>query len=212
MNKTIGDTHIAGSLTPDDWTKFRATLTPGGDPTVWKKAFDDYFHTRLSLRYLSPIKVLQDNGTFQGEGFSIAAIQCSLVEFLESTVQGTSYRFLRKGDPPLGTYEYSSSSDVFVSFLLNRTPFKNDFKDENTARDFYVGVRCGLLHEARTKNGWTIWAKDPASHTIDAGNKVIYRDNFQAGLLSFVEWYKGELPSHTKLQEAFIRKFDSLCV
>ena len=83
MNKT-GDTQIAGSLTPDDWKKFRATLTPGGATDLWKKAFDDYFHTHLSLRYLGPIKVLQDNGTFQGEGFSIAAIQCSIVEFLES--------------------------------------------------------------------------------------------------------------------------------
>jgi len=212
LNRTIGDTQIAGSLTPDDWKRFRATLTPGGDPDLWKKAFDDYFHIRLSLRYLGPIKVLQENGTFQGEGFSIAAIQCSIVEFLESTVQGKCYRFVRKGDPPLGTYEYSSSSDVFVSFLLNRTPFKNDFKDEKTARDFYEGVRCGLLHEARTKNGWTIWAKDSAGQTIDANQKIVYRDNFQAGLQAFVEWYKCELPSNSALQEAFIRKFDSLCV
>jgi hypothetical protein len=211
MNKTIGDTQIAGSLTPEDWKKSSATLTPGGDPGGWKKAFGDYFLTRLSLRYLGPIKVLQDNGTFEGEGFSIAAIQCSIIEFLESTVQGTSYRFRPPGAPSVGPNEYSSSSDIFVSFLLNRTPFKNDFKNENTARDFYVGVRCGLLHEARTKNGWTIWAKDTASRTIDAGNKIVYRDNFQDALLAFVEWYKGALPTDRALQEAFIRKFDSLC-
>lgn len=212
MNRTIGDTQIAGSLTPHDWNKFRASLRPGGDPAVWKKAFDDYFHTRLSLRYLGPIKVLQDNGTFQGEGFSIAAIQCSIVEFLESTVQGKSYRFRPRGAPPVGPDEYSSSSDIFVSFLLNRTPFNDDFKDENTARDFYEGVRCGLLHEARTKNGWTIWAKHSSCQTIDANQKIVYRDNFQSGLLKFVEWYKGELQSDGKLQEAFIRKFSSLCV
>jgi hypothetical protein len=99
MNKTIGDTHIAGSLTTDDWKAFKPTLA-ANDKAQWEKAFVDYFHTRLHLRYLDPIKVLQDNGTFQGEGFSIAAIQCSIVEFLESTVQGKSYRFLRKGDGP----------------------------------------------------------------------------------------------------------------
>src|SRR5580692_5039394 len=102
MNKTIGDVHIAGSLTTDDWRNFRSALVPGGAPAAWSKAFDDYFHARLSLRYLAPIKVLQNNGTFQGEGFSIAAIQCSIVEFLESTIQGKSYRFPRKGDPALG--------------------------------------------------------------------------------------------------------------
>jgi hypothetical protein len=87
-------------------------------------------------------------------------MQWRIVEFLESTIQGKSYRFLRREAPPLGPYEYSSSSDIFVSFLVNRTPFSSDFKTEDTARDFYEGVRCGLLHEARTKNGWTVWAKD----------------------------------------------------
>ena len=58
----------------------------------------------------------------------------------------------------MGTYEYSSSSDIFISFLTNRMPFKDEF-NKDQARDFYISVRCGLLHEARTKNGWTIWAK-----------------------------------------------------
>ena len=112
----------------------------------------------------------------------------------------------------MGPNEYSSSSDIFVSFLLNRTPFDKDFKDERTARDFYEGVRCGLLHEARTKKGWAIWAKDSAARTIDPTNKIVYRDNFQDALLAFVDWFKGALPTDRKLQEAFIRKFDSLCV
>jgi hypothetical protein len=211
MNKTIGDIHIAGSLTTEDWKAFKPTLG-ANDKKQWEKAFADYFHTRLHLRYLDPIKVLQDNDTFQGEGFSIAAIQCSIVEFLESTVQGTSYRFVRKGDSALGLHEYSSSSDIFISFLLHRTPFDKDFKDDKIARDFYVGVRCGLLHEARTKDGWTIWAKHSSGQTIDAAQKIVYRDNFQAGLLAFVEWYRGKLPSDKGLQDAFVRKFDSLCV
>ena len=112
----------------------------------------------------------------------------------------------------MGPHEYSSSSDIFVSFLLNRTPFDNDFKDEQTARDFYEGLRCGLLHEARTKNGWTIWAKDSAPRTIDASSKIVYRDNFQHALLAFVDWFKGALLVDRALQDAFLRKFDSLCV
>jgi hypothetical protein len=211
MKKAVGDVHIAGSLTIDDWKAFRAKLAPGADPKLWQDAFTDYFHTRLRLRYLEPIKVLQDNGTFLGEGFSIAAIQCSIVEFLESTVQGKTYRFVRKGDPGLGHYEYSSSSDMFMSLLTKRDPFKAEFT-ETIARDFYEGVRCGLLHEARTKNGWTIWAKSAANSVIDANRKIVYRDNFQAALLAFVDWYRGAIAGDRALQEAFIRKFDSLCI
>src|SRR5216684_7980263 len=136
--KTIGDIYIAGSKTIDDWNAFKPTLAPGGDPAVWETAFAEYFHGRLSARYLDPIKVLQDNGTFQGEGFSIAAIQCSLIEFLEATVQGKSYRLLVKGAPALGASEYCRSGEMFESFLLKRTPFNSEFNDA-TAHDFYEG-------------------------------------------------------------------------
>lgn len=204
-----GDTHIAGWKTAVDWRAFRQSLVVGGTPVQWQKAFDEYFRTRLDLRYLNPINVLQQNGTFQGEGFSIMAIQCTLIEFLESTLQGITYRYLRKGET-LGLHEYSSSSELFVSFLAKRNPFAKDF-DEMIARDFYAGVRCGLLHEARTKNGWKIWAKGQAGAAIDRDRRIVYRDNFHACLQELVAWYGSALISDAALQEAFIRKFDSLC-
>jgi hypothetical protein len=211
--KAPDDVFIAGRRTIKDWKAFQPTLILGGDTKPWEKAAKDYFEARLVSRYLTPIKTLQQSGSQRGEGFSIVAVQCSLIEFLESTVQGTSYRYVPpKGVPPLGQYEYSNSGEIFVSFLVNRPPFKNDFTTQDVARDFYEGVRCGLLHEARTKNGWMILAKNSGSQTIDANQKIIYRDNFQTALLAFVEWYKGALPSDRALQEAFIRKFDSLCL
>lgn len=210
--KALGDTsvYIAGSKTVDDWKTFRATLTPGGTAEPWQEAFNDFFHARLLLRYLNPIELLQEYGTFRGEGFSIVAIHCTLIEFLESTVQGRIYRYRRPGDPPLGPHEYSNSGELFVSFLSGRQPFAKDF-DNVLARDFYENVRCGLLHEARTKRGWTIWARSAVANVVSSAPKIVYRDNFHAALLEFIEWYKGALPSDRVLQEAFIRKFDSLC-
>lgn len=210
VTKGPGDVYIADHKTIDDWKAFRATLVPGSNPARWQEAFDSYFHTRLSLRYLEPIKVLQENGSLRGEGFSIVAIQCSLIEFLESTVQGISYRYRPRGAPLPRPHEYSSSSAVFVSFLTKRRPFAKDF-DGPTARDFYEGVRCGLLHEARTKAGWTIHATASGKAVIDGQQKIVYRNNFQAALLSFVTWYKGALLADSALQDAFIRKFNSLC-
>jgi len=200
---------IAGWKTAGDWRALRAVLVIGGSPDLWRQAFADFYQTRLQLRYFNPIKVLQDHGTFQGEGFSILAIQCTLVEFLESTIQGIKYRHLRRGET-LGPYEYSSSRDVFVSFLVKREPFSKEF-DDPLALDFYAGVRCGLLHEARTKGGWRVWARGPDGAVIDRDRRIVYRDNFQVALEAFIESYGTALVADTALQEAFVRKFDDLC-
>jgi hypothetical protein len=206
-----GDFFIAGKKKVSHWRAFEATLTPGQDPDLWQRAFKEYFHARLSHRYLKPIEALQKIGSKSGEGFSIVAIQCSLIEFLESTLKGISYRHHRKGDPPLRQYEYSESGRIFESFLVQRTPFDREFTPQ-LAHDFYVSVRCGVLHEARTKNGWTIQAKSKTGQVIDANLHTLYRDDFQASLLAFVEWYEKALPSDPALQEAFVRKFNDLCV
>jgi len=204
----IQDYYIAGRKTPADWKVLRVRLLDG-EAEAWHEAFTDFFETRLNLRYLHPIKVLQDNGTFQGEGFSIVAIQCSLIEFLESTSQGTNYRYLRRGET-LAPFEYTSSQDVFVAFLRNRTPFSATFNDES-AKDFYISVRCGLLHEARTKNGWRIWAKGPIGAVSTVAERIVYRDNIQEALLEYIKSYGERLMHEPDLQQAFIRKFDSLC-
>ena len=203
------ETFIAGSKTEGDWLAFRERLVPSASTSLWEVAFDDYFRPRLALRYLDPIKILQDNGTYQGEGFSIAAIQCTLIEFLESTAQGLTYRFQRNGEK-LGPFEYSSSKRIFIAFLCTRKPFSGTF-DETSALDFYEGVRCGLLHEAQTKNGWKVWAKSFDNAIANVKERVVYRDGFQNGLLEYVESYKYDLLSNSAIQSAFVRKFDSLC-
>jgi hypothetical protein len=208
--RTAGDVYIARDRTVNDWAALRNKLLASSDPIYWLNAYEDYLHARLSLRYLEPIKVLRDNGNFQGEGFSIVAIHCTLIEFLESTAEGLNYRYRHRGDPPLGRYEYSDSSNLFVRFLTTRTPFASEF-DQPLARDFYKNVRCGLLHEARTKAGWIIWGRSPNGALVSRTDKIIYRDDFHDGLLKFVAWYKEALIAQIVLQAAFIRKFDSLC-
>lgn len=200
--------YIAGRKRVSDWQAISKSLA-GSGKQVWRGVFNDYFRQRLELRYLHPIRLLQEHSTFQGEGFSIVAIQCSLIEFLESTTQGINYRFLRRGET-LAQYEYASSKNIFVEFLSRRLPFSKSFS-EQAAFDFYQNVRCGLLHEARTKNGWRIWAEDANRVVADVTRKVVYRDNFQQALLDYIEAYGEALVSSAVLQEAFIRKFDSLC-
>jgi len=208
MNKDNNEYYIAGNKTPADWIAFRERLINERTKDLWREAFEEYFIKRLELRYLHPIKILQDNGTFAGEGFSIMAILCSLIEFLESTYQGKIYKYIRKGQL-LGANEYSSSKEMFISFLKNRKPFISTF-DENLAKEFYENIRCGLLHEASTKGGWRIWATNNNGLLINKDSKIVYRNNFEIAIREYTEGYGRELQDSPERQEAFIIKFNDL--
>ena len=206
------NTKIAGWKTVADWNNLRVKLADFTDIDAWTSAYQDYFLTRLQHRYLNPIESIKDDGNYTGEGFSIMALICSLVEFLESTYQGKNYRHRERGDPPLGAFEYDKSSDIFVSFLSLRAPFKKDFK-ASSAKDFYRFVRCALLHEARTKGKWTIWGTTSTHILFETTTTeiVVYRDNFLKATNDFIENYKNELLNSNDRKEAFIRKYDNLC-
>jgi len=200
---------IAGSKTPEDWYLLKQRLIENSCEETWKEALNDYFLKRLNLRYLNTIKVLQKHDTFSGEGFSILAILCTLIEFLESTVEGLKYRYSNRNEK-LGHFEYSNSKKLFEKFLCNRKPFRKEF-NLALAEEFYKNIRCGLLHEAQTKNHWRVQAKNKEGKIIDKDQKIVYRDNFMEAINLFIKLYSVELKSNKKFQEAFIRKFDSLC-
>ncbi|UXT50165.1 hypothetical protein FY136_13300 [Agrobacterium tumefaciens] len=178
-------TYIAGKLTAKDWQKFRAILVIGGDQEPWARAFEDFLRQRLHLRYLKPIELLQKPGTWDGEGFSIVSIQCALIEFLAALRKGTNYRFLKNGET-LDKHEYSKSGALFREFLSTVKPFDAWFTDA-IAGEFYTSVRCALLHEACTKNGWIIWKS--GREPLSGSRKIVYRDALQQAILDYVETY-----------------------
>ena len=211
--KLPNDTRIAGAKTVAHWTEMRGRLTGGSDPAAWADAFDHFFKGRLESRYFEPIRAIDNLRQDSGEGFAIVVLHCSLIEFLAATLEGKIYRLPpKKGEPLLDCRtEYSSSRKMFVRFLENYEPFKNMVSKQGTAEDFYGSVRCGLLHEARTKGRWKIRVCESATQAIDADGKVVYRNKMQAAFDQFVDWYGQQLPMDAQLQQAFIRKFDSLC-
>lgn len=203
------DTQIAGYRTAQDWCDFRDefNLSANPSPEIWVRAFDEYFHPRLETRYLQPIEAIKNICKAEGEGFSMMAILCTLVEFLESTVQGRNYAFGEKETDLV----YPKSDLIFISFLEKRPPFSGKFND-GLAKDFYIKIRCGLLHEAKTKGGWRILEESQDQSTIiDRDEKIVYRNDFQLAIKQFIAWYRNELQAKQKFQEAFIRKFDHLC-
>jgi hypothetical protein len=210
--KLADDTRIAGEKTVADWTAMRGRLNGDSDRSAWTDAFTDFFETRLMSRYFEPIKAIAALEKDAGEGFAIIALHCSLIEFLAATLKGVTYRYQQKGDSPLDKEtEYSNSGDIFVEFLESNEPFKGMFSRKGTAKEFYSSVRNGLLHDARTKGRWRIRVCESANQAIDVNDKVVYRNKMQAAFDQFVDWYRQRLRTDAKLQQAFIRKFDSLC-
>ena len=197
---------IAGQNTNHDWQNLKKNILSNPSEENWIKAYEEFLMERLYTRYIHPLTILRENGENKGEGFSIVSIQCALIEFLASFRFGLNYKFIRRGES-LGEFEYNKSKQIFVEFLTTAPLFANIFSDK-LALDFYENIRCALLHEAMTKNGWRIWAS--GEEPIDPDSKIVYRDNLQLLIEGYLQWYKTELIASDRIQHAFIRKFDRI--
>lgn len=230
MNKSNNiskNVYIAGSKTTSDWVEFREELKCITNEkkqiaTFWNRAFDEFLMKRLDTRYIGPIqKIIGDPANVDspsglGEGFTIITIQCALIEFLASLRIGKNY-IHKTNDSDIGKFEYTSSASLFIDFLSSKEPFKNCITSRTKGSKIYSNIRCALMHEARTTNLWRIHKSTSKSDQSDSeffadfDKKIIYRDNLQRCIVTYLEKYKSELPKEVELQNAFIRKFNHLC-
>jgi len=201
--------NISGEKTSTDWTELRKKLrTNINDQKSWEEAYQFFSH-RLETRYFKPIEAIRADDSYQGEGFAITTILCSLIEFLEATYEGEVYRFVNNKNE-LNPHEYNESKSKFTSFLTTKSPFKDYFKDENLAKCFYKNVRCGLLHEASTKKNWLIRVDQEHLYTFEDDRHIINRDIFYSSVKEYLAHYKEELFKSIERKEAFIRKMNNI--
>jgi hypothetical protein len=209
MGQRIADkTRTSGEYSRADWIALRKMIIGDFDNhTLWDLAFQDYFVHRINSRFLNPIKIVEKHTPTQkrGEGFTITAVMCILIEYFQAYREGCIYT---PGEP--GLYEYKSSKKLFKDFLTTNDPFKFEFSDSKAAR-FYDDVRCGLLHEATTKGNATIMAKGGSSIlTTSESEFIVHRDVLLKQLERYLEMYKGEFKSDNQLKINFFRKVDEL--
>jgi hypothetical protein len=112
----------------------------------------NFIRSRFTERYITPLRCDKE----LKHGFCTMAICCLMIETLESFWQGL--------DNSSGRTER-----VFKSFFDRSN---NLIAFSGYEKDFYENVRCGILHQAETKNGWLIYRKgslfDPETKTINA--------------------------------------------
>ncbi len=208
------------------WTKLRAELNGSYDyDDNWLAAIN-LFTARLKDKFFDPIQKIVDAKKFKGEGFAILAVQCALIEFLAAFRSGRIFNHNAGKNSP--QYEYRGSAKLYVDFLHTANTFENVFytSDANgnktldqpfDANLFYSQVRCGLLHEARTKGKWTVNVKKNSRKekvfvVQDGQKKRIYRTVLNYRLKDYLNSYCEELKqsNNQELRRLFARKLDDL--
>lgn len=205
---------IAGKHTAKQWMALKKRLQSKPNQRLWDSAFRRFYRMRIDTRYLHPIASIQRDDTESGEGFAIAALFCSLIEFLESCERGDNFHFIGRTKDKRQPNEYNEhqASSYFKDFLKTRKPF-DTLIPSALVDSFYQDVRCGLLHEARTKGGWFISTAASGGALISkkGGQITLFRNRLIPALEAYFVEYRKRLLSDSSTQQAFIRKFDHLC-
>lgn len=188
------------------------------------------FKTRIENFYFNPIDKVKHSNDLKGEGFTILTIQCALIEMFASFKHGKIHKYNKRPTDP--SFYYKNSDECFIPFLHSEKIFENHFYkieiDEKiidqpfSAGEFYNKVRCGLMHEARTKGEWIINAKkeyngDESIYiSVDSTrNKIIIdRTILNKYLKKYFQNYLSELKQDNEngnnLRRLFARKIDHL--
>jgi hypothetical protein len=146
------------------------TLLSQGDENAKGRLIDIIYH-RLNRRYLLPMSHIPL--TYKS-GFLMMASACLLIEALQSFREGREY-----------TKERGAGEACFRKFFTEIDGFQ-PFAPH--AHDFYVNVRCGILHQAETYQGWGI-RRDKGGPLFDPKSKVINANSFLNALSRSLEQY-----------------------
>jgi len=203
---------IACNKSIKDWNDLESKLRSDmSNVELWEKAFS-FFEGRMMSRYFNPMQSIKANDTRTGEGFSMVAILCSMIEMLESFYQGKAYRKPTTEHPLDDATEYYRSQPLFENFLIKREPFKSQFSRKCLAVEFYENVRCAILHEAATRKGWCVRTDTEALITEKEGGIIVLnRDIFIEYIKTYIKEYKKELFRDSDLKTKFIQKMNFIC-
>jgi hypothetical protein len=220
---------ISGDFSNYDWIELRhntetiRALTQTDVevlPARWKKVIE-VFENRMQTRFLNPIEKIKEKNYRYGEGFSITLIAVVLMEAMAAFQFGKSYV---EGKPQkkknlVSPSEYTSSAGLYKDLFNNSEPLKRNTNSEVRNR-FYGYIRCGLVHEARTKGPELIVSNTsernhkPEKYYYKYGDLYIFnRDIFIDRLKEHFKNYLNQLnqPKEIQLRKNLAFKIDEIC-
>ena len=188
------------------------------------------FESRIKNFYFNPIAKVKEPKDLNGEGFTILTIQCALIEMFAAFKYGRIHNYKKRGNKP--KYLYRFADECFEPFLHSEPIFENHFhKFESglriddqpySAKTFYNEVRCGLMHEARTKGQWIVKAKrnykgdetifitpDTTENTIIV-DRTILQIQLEKYFSSYLNMLLQDTDEGCQARRLFARKLDHL--
>jgi hypothetical protein len=180
-----------------------------------KNSLVQFLRERHHERFFQPIRNLKSApDTMQGYGFAMMALCSLLVETIQSYRDGLPTTYGRDLTRLQNLLRIPAAYRLPATLRINgKKTFRRFFRKYNDHFDglsgvrFYKNIRNGLLHQAQTKAGWTLWKQGP--RVWDPKQKRIFRDNFAEGLEASFESYLNELrmrPWNSKLWTNAARK------
>lgn len=190
--------YIAPEIHSDEWLKLK--LDAPGSPD-WNRAVE-IFNVRIQSRYFEPVKLLLKDDEKRRPierryGFSIIAIDCLLIETLQSFRDGL-------------TDTKNKSRKMFVKFLTEREGFREHFTDSKQAEKFFYDFRCGILHQAEIMGPSLLWSVGLLKGEKTDGTPYVNRTKLHELLKEELKRYSEELKDQTnsELREKFRTKMD----
>lgn len=174
-----GETKLSSSTTV---SRYQA-LVKAGD----RAALASFVIERFEERYFRPVIDSKSK-----HGFAVMAIACLIIETLESFYQG---REDTKGE----------SKKMFRDFFDRHSELGAFGQCDGW---FFTDIRCGILHQAETRNGWKIIRRGPL---LESKTKVINAAALLKQLQVAVRRYAKEIQSDEKLWKNFCKKVDAIC-
>lgn len=192
-----------------------------GDLCAWikdKKKHKDrlakFIFARLYRRYIKPFEF--NNSVYKKDyknGFTIMANCCLLIEAFASFREKAFKDTNGKSEKCFGWFflsnnkyiEFSKNGLTIDAYLSN-----GKISNKGIPRDFYRNVRCGILHNGETRNGWKIIRRNSL---YDENKKTINAVEFMKGLKESLQNHEKDLKAakiDSEIWDAFISRTEFL--
>jgi hypothetical protein len=184
--KNINDFLLTSDVTVGDYKKWSSDKDDNAKIKIIR-----LIHHRFSNRYVYHLRNIDS-------GFLKMAVSCLMIETIESFRQG------KKDTKAKGV-----GKQMFKNFFETEEKLFPGFKD--IYADFYYSIRCGILHQAETSNGWRILRRESL---LDKCEKTINSTKFVNALEKALDNYVENLKSKdfsSKLWKNALLKLDDIC-